>query len=61
MQSFREVLKRAKQGDSDAMNMLMLVCKDALEAGCRVNGKPDEELRALIYFRFVQAVQRFRF
>lgn len=60
MSSFKEIVLAAKDGNSEAMKKLLLICKDALDAGSKIKGEENAELKELIYYRFVQAVYRFK-
>ena len=60
MLSFNMLLKRAQQGNSEALEQILLLYKPLIDRYCRIDGYLDEDLQQLIIFRFYKNLKKFQ-
>ena len=60
MLSFNMLLKRAQEGNSEALEQILLLYKPLIDRHCRIDGYLDEDLQQLIIFRFYDNLKKFQ-
>lgn len=60
MLSFNMLLKRAQEGNSEALEQILLLYKPLIDRHCRIDGYLDEDLQQLIIFRFYENLKKFQ-
>lgn len=60
MLSFNMLLKRAQEGNSEALEQILLLYKPLIDRHCWIDGYLDEDLQQLIIFRFYENLKKFQ-
>lgn len=60
MEGFKDLLLRAKRGDEDAVEKLLVQYESLLIKCSRVNGCSDEELYQMLLIEFWRAISQFK-
>ena len=61
MRNFRDLLCRAQNGDTEAMNELLEIYRLLLIKNSLIDGVVDENMYQELYYKFITAVYKFKF